>query len=30
LKEKVLAKGLDWIVLDEEKAMECGALWLTK
>jgi hypothetical protein len=26
LKEKVLAKGLDWIVLDEEKAMECGAL----
>ena len=26
LREKVLAKGLDWIILDEQKAMECETL----
>ena len=26
LKEEVLKRGLDWIVLDEEKAKECGLL----
>ena len=26
LEEKVKSKGLDWFVLDEQKAMECGLL----
>lgn len=26
LKDKVVSKGLDWIVLDEDKAKECGVI----